>query len=212
MIKNVTDSSWDADEKTVMLICKRGKQLQELACSMGIRAIVSIPPCTIFRPFLRTNGYPAHLHATAVWVGYAPALHIIQLRNDDTCVWVMRRRRSSSSIIFRTTPEMKLEWISLDDDDRVERIIRLSDLPKKEKRPTKESKGKQTATASGGHIGGETFPVFSTSDPWNMDSDSEDEDDDLLEQKIETVGDIHFYDVWGVRIFKRKLSLGDSRP
>ena len=41
MIKNMADTTWDANEKTVALICSRGKQLQELACSMGIKAIVS---------------------------------------------------------------------------------------------------------------------------------------------------------------------------
>jgi hypothetical protein len=41
MIKNQQDSSWDVDDKTMLLICRRGKKLEELAVSMGIRAIVS---------------------------------------------------------------------------------------------------------------------------------------------------------------------------
>jgi hypothetical protein len=41
MIKNNADMAWDVNEKTVMLICKRGKALEELACNMGIRVIVS---------------------------------------------------------------------------------------------------------------------------------------------------------------------------
>lgn len=46
MIKHQSDTAWDMNEKTVMLICKRGKNLQELACNMGIKVVVrpSIPP------------------------------------------------------------------------------------------------------------------------------------------------------------------------
>lgn len=43
MIKNQTDESWDVDQKTMSLICRRGRVLEELAVSTGIRAIVSHP-------------------------------------------------------------------------------------------------------------------------------------------------------------------------
>jgi hypothetical protein len=41
MIKNTADMSWDFDEKATLLLCRRGQNLQELACNMGIKAIVS---------------------------------------------------------------------------------------------------------------------------------------------------------------------------
>lgn len=41
MIKNDADAAWDADEKTVLMICLRGQKLEELAVSMGIRGMVS---------------------------------------------------------------------------------------------------------------------------------------------------------------------------
>jgi hypothetical protein len=41
MIKNDNSSSWDANEKTMHLICSRGVALEELAVSMGIRVVVS---------------------------------------------------------------------------------------------------------------------------------------------------------------------------
>ena len=41
MIKNEADCSWDIDDRTMQLICKRGKALEEMAISMGIRAMVS---------------------------------------------------------------------------------------------------------------------------------------------------------------------------
>ncbi|OIW32241.1 hypothetical protein CONLIGDRAFT_262947 [Coniochaeta ligniaria NRRL 30616] len=40
MIKNQMDHSWDFDEKTFCVVCGRGQQLQELACSTNIKAMV----------------------------------------------------------------------------------------------------------------------------------------------------------------------------
>jgi hypothetical protein len=41
MIKNEAGVGWDIDEKAMLLICLRGANLEELAISMGIRAVVS---------------------------------------------------------------------------------------------------------------------------------------------------------------------------
>jgi hypothetical protein len=38
MIKNESGTAWDLDDKTVQLICRRGEDLRELACSMPIRS------------------------------------------------------------------------------------------------------------------------------------------------------------------------------
>lgn len=43
MIKNESGTSWDVDEKAMLLICNRGRKLEELAAAVGIRAIVSHP-------------------------------------------------------------------------------------------------------------------------------------------------------------------------
>ena len=139
------------------------------------------------------------------------ALHIIQLRNDDTCVWVMRETKRFLIDNLSHHSHMKLEWISIDDEDRVERLIRPSDLPKKEKGASKKAKGKQKAVGggySGGYgTGNDMFPVLPTAENWdNMGSESDD-DEDLQEDRIETV-DFHFYDVYGSRIFKKEIVNG----
>jgi hypothetical protein len=54
------------------------------------------------------------------------ALHIIHLRNDDTCVWVMRETKRFLIDNVSHFPELKLEWIAIDEDDRVDRLIRIS--------------------------------------------------------------------------------------
>lgn len=44
MIKNLADSSWDLNEKTVLLLCRKGRVLEELAACMSIRTMVCFPP------------------------------------------------------------------------------------------------------------------------------------------------------------------------
>jgi hypothetical protein len=40
MIRNDSGQDWDLNVKTVMLLCQRAKNLEELACSFGIRSMV----------------------------------------------------------------------------------------------------------------------------------------------------------------------------
>lgn len=65
MIKNQQDSTWDVDDKTMLLICRRGKKLEELAVSMGIRAIVS-----------SFSVSPLHVAVTDLFVAHDSAAHI----------------------------------------------------------------------------------------------------------------------------------------
>ncbi|KAK1829020.1 putative f-box domain-protein [Podospora conica] len=191
MIKHQSDTAWDMNEKTLMLICKRGKNLQELACNMGIKVV---------HTFMQQLSGLVSLRA----------LHIVQLRNDDTCVWVMRETKRFLIDNLTHHPHLKLEWISIDDDDRVERLVRVSDLPKKDKKQSKKAKGKQKAKNGGPVTGNSPFPVLPSVDSWDnaASSDSESDDDDDKDRRIETVENIHFYDVWGVRIFKKEVVAG----
>ena len=214
------------------------------------------------------------------------ALHIFQLRNEDTCVWVMRETKRFLIDNLSHHPELKLEWISIDDEDRVERIIKL--LKKKRTRnkgKTRKSggskKGKQKEAGNGngnsngldfpsswgsmggdggwlgggggglgsgpalgsGYAGGSGFGggggssgggIVSGEDGMgggspnasadsessenegnedggadnNDSSDDDDGDDEMRVARIETAGDIHFYDVYDVRIFKKEVVCG----
>ncbi|KAK4454389.1 putative f-box domain-protein [Podospora aff. communis PSN243] len=191
MIKNNADMAWDVNEKTVMLICKRGKALEELACNMGIRVI---------------HTYMQHLSGLI----NLRALHIIQLRNDDTCVWVMRETKRFLIDNLSHHPHLKLEWISIDDEDRVERLIRPSERAKLNKMASKKAKGKQKALTPGefGGGGNDLFPVLPPPDNWDNAVSDSDDDDELENQRIDSVDNIHFYDVWGVRIFKKEIVNG----
>jgi hypothetical protein len=138
------------------------------------------------------------------------ALHIIQLRNDDTCVWVMRETKRFLIDNLSHHPHLKLEWISIDEEDRVERLIRPSDRAKLNKMASKKAKGKQKALAPGefGGGGNDLFPVLPPPDNWDNAVSDSDEDDEMESQRIDSVDNIHFYDVWGVRIFKKEIVNG----
>src|SRR6478609_9939368 len=101
------------------------------------------------------------------------ALHIVQLRNDDTCVWVMRETKRFLIDNLSHHPHLKLEWVSIDDDNCVERLIRASDRPKKEKL-SKKAKGKQKAKTGTPVAGGNSpFPVLPPVDSWDNAASSE---------------------------------------
>lgn len=60
------------------------------------------------------------------------ALLIVHLRNDDTCVWVMRETKRFLIDNVSHYPHLKLEYVSIDEDDRVDRLRRV--VPKKKKK------------------------------------------------------------------------------
>ncbi|POS72764.1 F-box domain-containing protein [Diaporthe helianthi] len=194
MIKNQQDSTWDVDDRIMLLICRRGQKLEELAVSMGIRAI----------------------HTTLQHISglvNLRALHIINLRNDDTCVWVMRETKRFVIDTLSHYPELKLEWLAIDDDDRVDRILRMKELRKGPmKGKSTKSKGKEKVVPLTSLPNSDHFPVL-TLDNFDLGSDSDEDDDELAfnpagTSKLETIDNIHFYDVWGVRVFKREVVTG----
>jgi hypothetical protein len=144
------------------------------------------------------------------------ALHIISLRNEDTCVWVMRETKQFLIDNLTHHPEMKLEWVSIDEEDKVDRLIRDDGSPD-ESEPGKKSakaKGKQTAfpPASMPVGNGSVFPVFPPLDGWGHDySDYSDEGDDDQEpaHTIIRFDGIKFYDVGGdIQIFRKEIVSG----
>jgi len=138
------------------------------------------------------------------------ALHIISLRNDDTCVWVMRETKEFLLDNLSHHPEMKLEWVSIDEDDKVDRILMPSELPTKTKKRKKarKDKGKQKATNFSINGGSSSFPVFPPPDSWDVESDSDEDDEEETMSAVERMPGVKFYDVWDVRIFKKEVVYG----
>lgn len=102
-------------------------------------------------------------------------------------------------------PELKLEWIAME-DDRLDRVIRPTDIPNEgEKR---RSKGKEKATVNH-HHNNSNLPMLPS---WGSDSDSEEDDDDASNcgkrLRLQTMGVLQFYEVWGVKIFDKEVRSG----
>ncbi|KAL2016638.1 hypothetical protein VTK56DRAFT_3218 [Thermocarpiscus australiensis] len=206
MIKNLADTAWDVNEKTILLMCRQGRKLEELACSMGIRSMHIL---------MQNVAGLANLRA----------LHVVQLRNDDTCVWVMRETKRFLIDNVSHHPALKLEWVSIDDDDRVDRLVRRvverkspkdddddgsssSSEEKKKKEEKAKGKGKQKAGLLS-MLNMDLSAALATAELCEGFSESEDDDGDGdVGMKVETVDDLHFCDVPGVRIFKKEVVAG----
>ena len=80
MIRNDADDTWDADEKTTQLICRKGKALEELAVIMGIKSVVSISLLLMIWDLKLT--YAAHFLTVPVRAHKPAGLahHIVQER------------------------------------------------------------------------------------------------------------------------------------
>jgi hypothetical protein len=105
-------------------------------------------------------------------------------------------------------PELQLEWISMGDEDRAERIIRRTDIPKKLFKKDK-GKGKDISTGLNPHSSmNDPFPILPV-DGWDVDCSSDDDDEDEEGARpflrLDLIEGICFYDVWGVRIFKKEI-------
>ncbi|RSL58115.1 hypothetical protein CEP54_007942 [Fusarium duplospermum] len=187
MIKDESNSSvWDANQKAMILICNRGAQLEELALSMNIHAV---------HAFMQYFAGLVNLRA----------INILRFRNNDTCIWVMREILNFIVDNLSHHPELKLEWIAME-DDRLDRVIRPSDTP--EEGVKRRDKGKEKLSM-GLHHNDSALPVLPT---WASDSESDDDDDDASNcgkrLRLKTVGVLQFFEVWGVRIFDKEIRTG----
>ena len=102
-------------------------------------------------------------------------------------------------------PDLKLEWLSIDDDTCVERVIWPSQLPKSPKPKKSKGKGKQKATVVPNGASSDAFPLLPM-DAWDTAGDSDDDDED--DERVTLGCPSHFSDVWGVKIFKKEMMSG----
>ncbi|UKZ73608.1 hypothetical protein TrVFT333_001256 [Trichoderma virens FT-333] len=160
MIKDeASGTRWDCNEKTMILICTQGRNLEELALSMNIQAV---------HIFMQYFSGLVNLRA----------INILHFRNNDTCIWVVREILRFIVDNLSHYPELKLEWIAME-DDRVDRVIRPSDETNDtpdERKNNKRAKGKSkdkvpAATSLGPH---NMFPPLPL-DGLDSESDSDDE-------------------------------------
>jgi hypothetical protein len=137
---------------------------------------------------------------------------MINFRNEDTCHWVVREIRKFAVDSVSHNPEMKLEYIAL--ENTVERLVRRA------KKTKSKGKGKAVEKGKGKETGGGTTsegPVFPTLDsilaPPPISESSEDEGLNSEDEvgpglKLETLEGVRFYDIFGVRIFRKDVMMG----
>lgn len=133
------------------------------------------------------------------------AINILHFKNSDTCIWVMREILRFIVDNLSHHPELKLEWIAME-DERVDRVIRPSH-PDMEDGNDSEDKGKSKAPFM--PEPNSPFPVLPVE---GLDSESESDEDDAFDSgkrlRLKTVGPLQFYDVWGVKIFEKEIRHG----
>ncbi|KAH6607761.1 hypothetical protein Trco_004074 [Trichoderma cornu-damae] len=194
MIKDEsTGANWDCNEKTMVLICTRGRNLEELAVSMNIQAV---------HVFMQYFSGLVNLRA----------INILHFRNNDTCIWVVREILRFIVDNLSHYPELKLEWIAME-DDRVDRVIRPTDetdASPDERNNNKRAKSKSKDKAPAGPGPGlhDAFPALPVD---GLDPESDSDDDGFnggTRLRFRTVGPLQFYDVWGVKIFDKEIRGG----
>lgn len=139
------------------------------------------------------------------------AINILHFKNSNTCPWVVREMLQFIVDNLSHQPEMKLEWIAME-DDRVNRVVRPSEVAEAEE--SEASHRHKSVQSSGKARATDEPPRLYPEAPWDHDrygSETEDEDDVMdggRRLRFQTEGPLQFYDVWGVRIFEKEIRSG----
>lgn len=99
-------------------------------------------------------------------------------------------------------PDLKLEWVSIDEEAVAEQVLRPSQT-RGETKP--KSKGKEKATMPPSGLSSDAFPVLPV-DSWDGIGESDDEEEE--EELVTLSGSVAFADVWEVKIFKKEITSG----
>lgn len=200
MIKDESkEASWDANEKTMAMICSQGTQLEELAVSMNRHAVHVFMQC--FHELVNLR-----------------AINILHFKSNDTCLWVVRETLRFIVDNLSHHPDMKLEWIAME-DDRVDRVMRPGEddddescrqrLPRPAQ-PIITGPFDLPSPPTSGHTSDTNLPPPLY--PSDLVGDSDDSDDDFLRDSGSglryTTVPMQFYDVWGIKIFEKEICSG----
>ncbi|KFY66598.1 hypothetical protein V497_00825 [Pseudogymnoascus sp. VKM F-4516 (FW-969)] len=183
VVKNENDYTWDANVKFLELLCRKGKNLEELGISFASPALHTF------------NQYLPSLVSLR-------ALHIINFRNDDTCHWVMREVPRFIADALSSHRSTKLEYLALGNT-----VGRLVWKPKAASKPKDKGKGKAGMSTDSSASDPESVD---NTDESNTDDSDEEEDSFAPGLKLETVDCGRFYDVLGVHMWRKEVLLGRS--
>lgn len=145
------------------------------------------------------------------------ALHTIDFRHDDTCVWLMHEFRSFAVDAISHNPHMKLEYLAL--GPGVERLVRHVpkevDKGKTKVKPANPASNKNLMDMLPGHPASESAMALLKMGVFgNMPGSTVESDDEELHYRgknglvVETIEGIEFSDIPGVRIFEKDVLYG----
>ncbi len=148
------------------------------------------------------------------------AINILHFKNNDTCLWVVRETLRFMVDNLSHYPEMKLEWIAME-DNRVDRVVRPGESDDDEfgrQRPPRSEQPIITGPFDGpfdlpphpssAHASDASLPLFPSDVLEGDDSDDELLYDTGSRLRYTTVGPLQFYDVWGIKIFEKEIRSG----
>lgn len=142
------------------------------------------------------------------------AIHVINLRIQDQCATIMGTFRKFIVDSVAHNPQMKLEYIAMQDVDRLVRRTKPRDSKKNRKGKGKAQSstkalaemilGNDSFWPDGGAAGGPAESIYD----WQNSSDDEGDgvpDVDSSGLRIETIEGIPFMDITSVRIFEKDV-------
>jgi hypothetical protein len=145
------------------------------------------------------------------------ALHTIDFRHDDTCVWLMHEFRGFAVDAISHNPHMKLEYLAL--GPAVERLVRH--IPKKVDKGKAKVKSNNTVSNKNlmdmlpGHPESESAMALLKMGVFgNVPGSKAESDDEELHAHgknglvVETIEGIEFSDIPGVRVFEKDVLYG----
>ncbi|THV48297.1 hypothetical protein BGAL_0257g00130 [Botrytis galanthina] len=167
--------AWDLDAKTAILLCRKGKNLEELAASFDVNILHII------------NQNLSALTSLRV-------LHAIEFRSEDTCILVRNELRRFTMDSVAHNPECKLEYLAF--KGSVSKIERIKKKVKREILSFVElykQSMKGLGVGSDSESDSESERIFS------------DDDGLCRGLKVQSVDGLIFHDIPGVRIFEKDV-------
>ncbi|CAK7229798.1 hypothetical protein SBRCBS47491_007371 [Sporothrix bragantina] len=174
-ICNYDSEEWDLDSKTIRLLSRQAKKLRELAGCMKMDAVHAV-----MQQLSDFNSLQA--------------LHIVELHNDDTCMWAIQEVKKYFADMLTQCPDLGFKYLAISDSPVVHLVDRTA---------AKKQLNHQTqATASTGS----DWSIIDTDDDGYISSDDDEGESPsrvVLEFKPRNIDSIST-----VTIFQKDIRLG----
>ena len=189
---NYDDTTWDLDVKTIRLVALKGFQLMELAICVALDDYVSPK----FNHMFSTDEFKHVLMQALPGLKNLIALHIITLRNNDTCAAVIRECRKFTIDNISHHPNLRIKYLAI--QSTVYQLVRRD--PATLPNPLGgQSKGKGKAVADE-----KSRALDQHAETSVLENSLNKSGLELGHEKVPS----RFWEVQGVKIFEKSIRLG----